>query len=199
MLNSQSSATKFWFLEGRLSDGNTLFIKINTFPFVIGRDKKCNLFLSSKNVSRRHSEIFLQGEHPAVRDLKSMNGTFVNGRRVTGSVPLRAEDTLGFADQEFKVYFTDNKTADGIKKTNLFRGPKKQETFAHFYKLSKREEEVLFFLLKGKSSKSIAGKLFISEGTAKNHVLNIFKKTGTHSRFELLTLFNTYPAGGKKK
>jgi DNA-binding CsgD family transcriptional regulator len=199
MLYSKSSAKKYWFIEGKLSDGNTLLIKIDTFPFVIGRDKKCTLFLSSKNVSRRHSEIFLQGEYPAIRDLQSMNGTFVNGRRVTGSVPLRADDTLCFADQEFKVYFTDNQTADGLKKTNLFRGPKKQETFAEFYKFSKREEEVLYFLIQGKSSKTIAAKLFISEGTAKNHVLKIFKKTAAHSRFELLTLFNKYPAPGKKK
>jgi len=30
-------------------------------------------------------------------------------------------------------------------------------------------------------------------------VLNIFKKTNTHSRYELLDLFNSYPAEKKKK
>jgi DNA-binding CsgD family transcriptional regulator len=199
MLNSKKLIKKFWFIKGSLSDGNTIFIKIDTFPFIIGRDKKCQLFLSSKNVSRRHAEIYLQGENLKVRDLDSMNGTFINGRRISGSEYLRDDDTLGLADQEFRIFFTDNRTAVGLKKTSFFKGPKKQQTFAQFYKLSKREEQVLFCLLEGRTSKQVAKKLFISEGTAKNHVLKIFKKTNTHSRFSLLALYNKFPGAKNKK
>jgi len=199
MLNQKSTLKKFWFLKGNLSDGNTIFIKIDTFPFIIGRDKKCHLFLSSEKVSRRHTEIYLQDEYLRVRDLDSMNGTFINGKRISGSEFLRDDDTLALADQEFRVFYTDNRTAVGLKKTSYFQGPKKQESFSQFYKLSKREEEVLFCLLQGRSSKAVAKKLFISEGTAKNHILKIFKKTNTHSRFALLALYNSFPAAKKQK
>ena len=195
----KNASKKYWFLEGNLSDGNTIFIKIDTFPFFIGRSKKCHLYLSSKNVSRKHAEIYLRGEALKIRDLDSMNGTFINGRRISNSEFIRHDDTLTLADQEFRVYFTDNRTAVGLKKTSYFKGPKKEQTFAGFYELSKREEEVLFLLVKGASIADMAGRLFISEGTAKNHVLNIFKKTNTHSRYELLDLFNSYPAEKKKK
>ncbi|MBN1797393.1 MAG: FHA domain-containing protein [Spirochaetales bacterium] len=199
MLNQKKAVKRFWFLKGSLSDGNTIFIKIDTFPFVLGRDKKCHLFLSSKNVSRRHAEISLQGDCLRVRDLNSMNGTFINGKQISGSEFLRDDDTLALADQEFRIFFTDNRTAVGLKKTNFFQGPKKRQTFAQFYKLSKREEEVLFCLLQGRSSKAVAKKLFISEGTAKNHILKIFKKTNAHSRFALLALYNRFPSTKDKK
>lgn len=51
--------------------------------FVIGRSRECDLVIDNLGVSRAHSEIVMESEVPVVRDLKSNNGTFVNGRRVT--------------------------------------------------------------------------------------------------------------------
>ena len=50
--------------------------------------------------------------------------------------------------------------------------------------LTERELEVLRLMAKGWSNRQIAKQLFISEGTVKNHVTNIYAKLGVHSRAE---------------
>ncbi|MCB5162478.1 response regulator transcription factor [Marinomonas algarum] len=69
-------------------------------------------------------------------------------------------------------------------------GPLKQalKTFAHGV-LTSREQEILGLLLKGHSSKSIAGELNISAGTVKVHRKNIHARLDTSSQSEIFTLF----------
>jgi DNA-binding NarL/FixJ family response regulator len=50
--------------------------------------------------------------------------------------------------------------------------------------LTERELEVLQLVAKGWSNQRIAEELSISEGTVKNHVMNIYTKLGVHSRAE---------------
>jgi DNA-binding CsgD family transcriptional regulator len=54
------------------------------------------------------------------------------------------------------------------------------------FALTRRERDVLAFILKGYSNGRIAGSLFISEGTVGDHVKSIFRKTETKSRSELV-------------
>ena len=56
-------------------------------------------------------------------------------------------------------------------------------------KISKREKEIIFLLLKGKSSKQIEDELFISYGTVRNHVYNIYKKLKVKNRVEFFNIF----------
>jgi pSer/pThr/pTyr-binding forkhead associated (FHA) protein len=49
---------------------------------VMGRSRSCNLRLPSADASRRHAEIVGTPEGYVLRDLRSTNGTFVNGERV---------------------------------------------------------------------------------------------------------------------
>jgi DNA-binding NarL/FixJ family response regulator len=51
-------------------------------------------------------------------------------------------------------------------------------------KLTDRELEVLRLVAQGMSNREIAGQLFISENTVKNHVRNILEKLHLHSRME---------------
>ena len=60
------------------------------------------------------------------------------------------------------------------------------EVASERYNLTKRESEVLGYVLKGFSSPRIAHSLFISDGTVGDHVKSIFRKTGTNSRSELV-------------
>ena len=53
--------------------------------------------------------------------------------------------------------------------------------------LTAREMQVLRLMAQSKSNKDIAGALFISENTAKNHVRNILEKLHLHSRMEAVT------------
>jgi DNA-binding CsgD family transcriptional regulator len=58
--------------------------------------------------------------------------------------------------------------------------------FAKEFNLTSREKEIVELIMKGKTNKEIEINLFISFNTVKNHIYNIFKKTGVKSRSELL-------------
>ena len=71
--------------------------------FIIGRETDCHLKLENKLVSRHHC-VFLKNEFALrVRDLGSMNGTFINGRRVEGEIPLTQGDTLSVGNLTLQV------------------------------------------------------------------------------------------------
>ena len=53
---------------------------------LIGRSPECDVFLDDVTVSRRHAELFLEGGAYTIRDLGSLNGTFVNKHRIESTV-----------------------------------------------------------------------------------------------------------------
>lgn len=54
--------------------------------FYIGRSAGNQVVLNDTRVSRRHAEIFWDGEQMVLNDLGSNNGTFVNGKAVTSLI-----------------------------------------------------------------------------------------------------------------
>lgn len=66
--------------------------------------------------------------------------------------------------------------------------------FAEQHGLSKRETEVIDYLLAGRTTQYISRKLFISDSTARSHVHKIYQKTETHTRMELIDSFESYQA-----
>ena len=61
---------------------------------VIGRDISNQITVNDAEVSRRHTRLEFQGGGYIVEDLGSTNGTFVNGRRLTGPHSLRPGETI---------------------------------------------------------------------------------------------------------
>jgi hypothetical protein len=53
---------------------------------LIGRSPECDVFLDDVTVSRRHAEVVREGDRHTIRDLGSLNGTFVNRRRIESAV-----------------------------------------------------------------------------------------------------------------
>jgi pSer/pThr/pTyr-binding forkhead associated (FHA) protein len=76
-----------------LGDGN----------YMIGRGKECYLRARSELVSRKHAEIVVDEEAVVVRDLASRNGTYVNGTRIDGQLPLGHGDLLRIGPMQFEV------------------------------------------------------------------------------------------------
>ena len=62
-------------------------------PWTVGRSDACRLVIEHGTVSRRHAVIRRTDDGLEVRDLGSLNGTWVNGWRVERAV-LRPGDTL---------------------------------------------------------------------------------------------------------
>ncbi len=57
------------------------------------------------------------------------------------------------------------------------------------YNISKREQEIVLLVCKGKSNKEIEAELFISLQTVKDHITSIYRKTGLKNRVQLTNLF----------
>lgn len=68
-------------------------------------------------------------------------------------------------------------------------GPSDQrmDEFATLYQLSPREQDVLRLLVQGHDTAGLADRLGISPHTVRDHLKNVFRKTSTRSRSELLS------------
>lgn len=61
---------------------------------VIGRGSDAAVRIDSNGVSRHHARIVVKGDEARLEDLGSKNGTFVDGKRVTGTRTLREGDEI---------------------------------------------------------------------------------------------------------
>jgi predicted component of type VI protein secretion system len=69
---------------------------------VMGRSRDCDIVLSDSNVSRRHAEIRPGDDGWSLVDMGSTNGVLVNGRRVSGSAPLRGGERIELGTTEVR-------------------------------------------------------------------------------------------------
>ncbi|HEY1098018.1 MAG TPA: FHA domain-containing protein, partial [Myxococcota bacterium] len=95
----------------------------------IGRDPQCDLHLDNRALSRRHALIEKRGAAIWVKDLKSQNGTFVNGERVsdTGQV-LNGGDTIEVGRYSVRIDGVDQARNDTPVLT--LTGPEGRHRFA---------------------------------------------------------------------
>ena len=69
----------------------------------IGRDAGNDVVLASPTVSRYHAQVEKVGQRFRVRDLRSSNGTFVNGERIEVETWLKPNDTIRIGQSRFVV------------------------------------------------------------------------------------------------
>ncbi len=60
----------------------------------LGREETNHMVLVDSSVSKRHAKVTYQESDFYLEDLKSVNGTYLNGERVTGRARLRPGDLL---------------------------------------------------------------------------------------------------------
>jgi pSer/pThr/pTyr-binding forkhead associated (FHA) protein len=72
--------------------------------FVIGRGKASGLSIKDPNISRQHAMIEQQGGLYWLVDMGSVNGTFVNGERITRKA-LAEGDVARICDHEIRFSF----------------------------------------------------------------------------------------------
>jgi EAL domain-containing protein (putative c-di-GMP-specific phosphodiesterase class I) len=100
--SSQFSAGHIrWYLEAVTDANSEWMVAIEPLPFIIGRDEDCNLKLTDKRISRRHSEIRKSGDHLWIRDFKSTNGTFVNQKEIKQAELLETGDIISIGKFKF--------------------------------------------------------------------------------------------------
>ncbi|MDE2748520.1 MAG: FHA domain-containing protein [Chloroflexota bacterium] len=64
----------------------------------LGRDISNDIVLNDRETSRHHLRLMLAGDTLTIEDLGSTNGTFVNGKRVSGVTPLQNGDMIGLGE-----------------------------------------------------------------------------------------------------
>jgi len=65
-------------------------VNSNASEVLIGRASNCDIVINDGGVSSKHAKIFVDNEEVFIEDLRSMNGTYVDGRKVTGKVKITA-------------------------------------------------------------------------------------------------------------
>jgi DNA-binding winged helix-turn-helix (wHTH) protein len=102
--------TPFWLVW----KGRPLLLSPGTL--VIGRDAACGVWVDEDGVSRKHARLHVPDEPSesgvTIEDLGSTNGTYVQGRRITGEASLKNGDRirLGGATLIFRAQTTDAPT-----------------------------------------------------------------------------------------
>ena len=81
-------------LDGSLSNPHWL---VDRAEMLLGREETCDIVIPVRQISRQHLRILMQGGSAIVEDLRSKNGTWVNGYRLTGARELEDGDEIRIA------------------------------------------------------------------------------------------------------
>ena len=69
----------------------------------IGRVQGNDIILPKGNISKRHSRIVFREGKLVIQDLKSTNGTYVNGRKISGPQVIKATDKVYIGDFTLQI------------------------------------------------------------------------------------------------
>ena len=83
---------------------------------LVGRHPDCDVIIKdSQKISRKHCCLALVDNRFVVRDLESMNGVFVNGKRVVHSADVKIGGELMIGDVRFQLLHTNSERARSEK------------------------------------------------------------------------------------
>ncbi|MCU0708000.1 MAG: SpoIIE family protein phosphatase [Pirellula sp.] len=82
-------------------------IPLTREQYVLGRHPDCDIVLESGAVSRQHAKASITSDGYLIEDLKSRNGTYVNGKLIQEITRLRDGDMVRICDIEL-VYYEDS-------------------------------------------------------------------------------------------
>ncbi|MDC1194296.1 FHA domain-containing protein, partial [Crocinitomicaceae bacterium] len=80
--------------SGPLTDTNVLELLNRKAIITIGRSSSCDLTLPHNTISKAHASIEKKNNKYYLKDLGSLNGTFINGRRITHETEVRDTDKI---------------------------------------------------------------------------------------------------------
>ena len=88
---------------------------------ILGREPK-NLVLRDPKSSRCHASVTRHGEGYVLTDLKSTNGTLLNGKPVQGAVPLKEGDRIGIGRTVIRFMLVDATEAACLERMSHLAG-----------------------------------------------------------------------------
>ena len=161
--------------------------------FVVGRGRDADLQLDDESVSRRHAKLAVMSDgEPAIEDLGSQNGTFINGKAIVGSARLHVGDriTLGSCDLEVLTTYAPNplgieRATEPLTRERISREPPSNDLLSV---LSKREREIFVLLAEGIAQREIAKAFGVSTKTIETHRTRIGQKLQIKTRADLIRI-----------
>ena len=87
-------------------------------PMLVGRGSDCSLPIRHKLVSRKHCEIFEKKGYLYVKDLDSLNGTFIDNERIEGTKVLKPNQLLTIGNITLRALYEPGKQIETAKKTD---------------------------------------------------------------------------------
>lgn len=86
--------------EKDLKDGSIIPIRSD---LSIGRKDNNSIVLIDQHVSGNHAKITVRNDSLYIEDLKSTNGTYINGKKISGKVKLSDKDEIMIGTSVFKI------------------------------------------------------------------------------------------------
>lgn len=86
-------AKRFWLEHGVRN------IELRLGTMVVGRSSACQIALDDALVSRRHAQLVVSPDGVTVQDFGSVNGVYVNGKRISGAERLKDGDQFQVGTQ----------------------------------------------------------------------------------------------------
>ena len=90
--------------------GQEHYLQVGTT--ILGRSLNCGVIIADERISREHSQIFLEGFHWFIEDLKSTNGTYLNNERITKIMKLMDGDLIQIGDTKFSFQDPESTKTD---------------------------------------------------------------------------------------
>lgn len=100
-------------------------IQLRHAETVVGRRRDCGVRIVAREVSRRHCLVSFQDGYVSAQDLDSINGTYLNGRRIVGRQVVRPGDHLEVGPVIFRVEY--ELTQEALKRIAAVTAPGEEE------------------------------------------------------------------------
>jgi len=92
-------------------NGSKKILPIRSKAAILGRRNDCDLCIPLQVVSRRHCQLSLESNTLKVRDLKSSNGTYLNGTKISSEATVKPGDRIQIGPLTFVIQI-DGQPAD---------------------------------------------------------------------------------------
>lgn len=179
-------------ITGKAHDGNE--------ALKILKEKTCDLALVDLNMQGMGGiELIgrLREDYPDIKIL--VLTTFYDDKNITDAISRGADGYLLKDSGKESIFGAIEQILNGssvldpkvVKRLTMLLGGQdkgKEDEKEITVELSDREKEIAYLISEGLNNRQIANKLYISEGTVKNYISNIYDKTGIHDRVKLAML-----------
>lgn len=156
---------------------------------LVGRDKKCEILLMDKSVSRAHARVTVKDGCVHVEDLRSSNGTFIENHQI-GTGLLVPEQGIKFGSLSFRLKVVPTgEVSDDETWQPTPRQIEQAKKHPNFAQLTEAQMRVFIELVTGAAEIHIAQKLNLAKTTVHNHAKSIYSALDVHSRAELIHRF----------